>query len=114
MSLGKWILLSTILADIIGFNALIISIRREKMLVIAVVLIIIAVAIGGFLFIAGLISGLNGEDWLTEEEKAKRDERKKKRSTIFEDDIFEDHSSFYGDVSADLTASYLKDMWDKN
>ena len=46
--------------------------RREKMIVIAVVLIIIAVAIGGFLFIAGLISGLNGEDWLTEEEKAKK------------------------------------------
>jgi hypothetical protein len=45
---------------------------EKKMLAIAVILIIMAVIIGGFLFTAGLISGLNGEDWLTEEERVKK------------------------------------------
>jgi hypothetical protein len=75
------------------------------MVAIAVILIILAVIIGGFLFIAGLISGLNGEDWRTEEEK-------KKESPIHKD-IFENMpENIYNQYSVDLTANYLRDNWD--
>ena len=81
------------------------------MLVIAVVLIILAVIIGGFLLTAGIVSGLNGKDWLTEEEKAERKKREELNKNNHQDFICADSLGINLDLD---TMDPLNVLWSNN